>query len=204
VQNSGANTPIPSSESIDNLTKLDEITSPDDTIVNDVFSPHSAATSTSTSAFINDTFTSQSTTTSVLASTSGYCPPVEKFFTPPNNSADLLPIPQEMQIYLFGVLSSRYLKEVPNIPINKILLHFFLLLFINLMNSKRLLKLVVAFEQISHNSLAKALQMIQSCCYCNESFSANIIHQILLNINTLSSNDTKQALYLLNSIIVRV
>jgi ubiquitin carboxyl-terminal hydrolase 9/24 len=51
--------------------------------------------------------------------------------------------------------------------------------------------------------LSKSLQMIQSCCFCNESFSASIIHQILLSINTLSSNDTKQALYLLNSIIVR-
>lgn len=34
------------------------------------------------------------------------------FFSPPVSTADLLAVPQEMQIYLFGVLSSRYLKEV--------------------------------------------------------------------------------------------
>ena len=33
-------------------------------------------------------------------------------FQPPTNSVDLLPLTQEMQIYLIGPLSNRYLKEV--------------------------------------------------------------------------------------------
>jgi hypothetical protein len=33
-------------------------------------------------------------------------------YLPPKNTDDLISIPQEMQIYLFGVLSSRFLKEV--------------------------------------------------------------------------------------------
>ena len=33
-------------------------------------------------------------------------------FSPPVSTSDLLQVPQEMQIYLFGALSSRYLREV--------------------------------------------------------------------------------------------
>ena len=33
-------------------------------------------------------------------------------FVPPKVVNDLIPVTQEMQIYLFGVLSTRYLKEV--------------------------------------------------------------------------------------------
>ena len=40
-------------------------------------------------------------------------------FMPPVDSTDLLPIPQEMQIYLFGALSNRYLKEVSVVIIFK-------------------------------------------------------------------------------------
>ena len=93
-------------------------------------------------------------------------------FTPPAINCDLQQVPQEMQIYLFGALSGRYLKE-----------------------------LVFAFEQINANSLTKTLEMILSCCYCNETFSANLIHQILLHINTSSSNEIKQALSLLHKIV---
>lgn len=95
-------------------------------------------------------------------------------FTPPtiNESNQLLFVPQEMQIYLFGALSPRYLKE-----------------------------LIYAFEQINMASLNKTLQMILSCCYCNESFSSSIIHQILLHVSTASSNEIKQALALLNKIV---
>lgn len=94
-------------------------------------------------------------------------------FVPPVASNDLLPMPQEMQIYLVGALSNRYLKE-----------------------------LVYAFEQINHSSLTKTLEMILSCCYCNELFSSNMIHQILLHINNSSSNEIKQALSLLYNIIL--
>jgi ubiquitin carboxyl-terminal hydrolase 9/24 len=94
-----------------------------------------------------------------------------KFF-PPTFGSDLLQVPQEMKIYLFGALSGRYLKE-----------------------------LVFAFEQINFNLLTKTLDMILSCCYCNESFSTNIIHQILSHINTASSNEIKQAISLLYQIV---
>jgi ubiquitin carboxyl-terminal hydrolase 9/24 len=94
-------------------------------------------------------------------------------FVPPVASNDSLQMPQEMQIYLVGALSNRYLKE-----------------------------LVYAFEQINHNSLTKTLEMILSCCYCNELFSSNMIHQILLHINNSSSNEIKQALSLLYNIIL--
>lgn len=62
-----------------------------------------------------------SSAAAVLASTSSLIPPCltseaneTKFpkFSIAQSKVDLLPIPQEMQIYLFGVLSSRYLKEV--------------------------------------------------------------------------------------------
>lgn len=62
-----------------------------------------------------------SSAAAVLASTSSLIPPCltseaneTKFtkFVIAQSNVDLLPIPQEMQIYLFGVLSSRYLKEV--------------------------------------------------------------------------------------------
>ena len=61
------------------------------------------------------------TSTSLLASRLGFVDSTVKssgekstrlFFSPPSASDDLIPIPQEMQIYLFGALSSRYLKEV--------------------------------------------------------------------------------------------
>ena len=93
-------------------------------------------------------------------------------FSPPTFGSDLLQVPQEMQIYLFGALSSRYLKE-----------------------------LVFAFEQISQSSLTRTLEMILSCCYCNDAFSQNIIHQILMHVNTSSSNEIKQALSLLYKIV---
>ena len=35
-------------------------------------------------------------------------------FQPPADSSDLIQLPQEMQIYLIGALSHRYLKEVNN------------------------------------------------------------------------------------------
>ena len=95
-------------------------------------------------------------------------------FTPPtiHDTDSLLTVPQEMQIYLFGALSPRYLKE-----------------------------LIYAFEQINMASLNKTLHMILSCCYCNESFSSSIIHQILWHVSTASSNEIKQALALLNKIV---
>lgn len=65
-----------------------------------------------------------------------------------------------------------------------------------------LLKLVFTFEQINHNQLRKTLEMIQTCCYCNEAFSANIIQQILIHVNNSSFNEIKQVLALLYNIIV--
>ncbi len=78
-----------------------------------------------------------------------------------------------MQIYLFGALSHRYLKE-----------------------------LIFAFEQINLVSLSKTLHMVLSCCYCNESFSSSIIQQILLHVSNASSNEIKQALALLHKIVL--
>lgn len=94
-------------------------------------------------------------------------------FQPPKNTEDLIQLPQEMQIYLIGALSNRYLKE-----------------------------LVFAFEQINHNQLTKTLDMVLTCCYCNEAFSANIIHQILVHVNNSSFNEIKQVLALLYNIIL--
>ena len=37
---------------------------------------------------------------------------VNALFQPPSNTDDLIQLPQEMQIYLIGALSNRYLKEV--------------------------------------------------------------------------------------------
>ena len=45
--------------------------------------------------------------------------------------------------------------------------------------------------------------MILQCCYCNETFSDNIIIQILTHITNSLSNEFKQGLALLNEIIVR-
>jgi ubiquitin carboxyl-terminal hydrolase 9/24 len=87
--------------------------------------------------------------------------------------SDLIVMPQEMQIYLHGALSTRYLKE-----------------------------LVFTFEQINHNYLTKTFQMILSCCYCNEVFSANMIQQILIHIHNSSSNEIKQVLNMLNGILL--
>ncbi len=63
-------------------------------------------------------------------------------------------------------------------------------------------QLVFAFEQINHNQLSKTLEMILTCCYCNEAFSANFIHQILIHVNNSSFNEIKQVLNLLYNIIV--
>ena len=93
-------------------------------------------------------------------------------FVPPKTTSDLMQIPQEMQIYLFGVLSTRYTRE-----------------------------LVTAFELINQGSLHKTLEMILTCCYCNEPFSANMIHQILSHIKN-SPNEIKHVLNLLNHIIL--
>lgn len=94
-------------------------------------------------------------------------------FQPPSDTADLIQLPQEVQIYLIGALSNRYLKE-----------------------------LVFAFEQINHNQLTKTLEMVLTCCYCNEAFSANIIHQILIHVNNSSFNEIKNVLTLLYNIIL--
>jgi hypothetical protein len=37
---------------------------------------------------------------------------INSLFQPPSNTEDLIQLPQEMQIYLIGALSNRYLKEV--------------------------------------------------------------------------------------------
>lgn len=94
-------------------------------------------------------------------------------YQPPSNLDNLIPLPQEMQIYLIGALSNRYLKE-----------------------------LIFAFEQINSSLLSKTLEMILGCCYCNELFSSNIINQILTHINSSSFNEIKQVLSLLNNIIL--
>jgi len=44
--------------------------------------------------------------------------------------------------------------------------------------------------------------MINSCCFCNETFSASFIYQILIHINNSSSNELKNTLSLLQNIIV--
>lgn len=94
-------------------------------------------------------------------------------FQPPHHTSHLITLPQEMQIYLIGALSNRYLKE-----------------------------LVFSFEHINHNQLVKTLEMVLTCCYCNEAFSANLIHQILIHINNSNFNEIKQVLNLLHNIIV--
>jgi ubiquitin carboxyl-terminal hydrolase 9/24 len=99
--------------------------------------------------------------------------PYDTTTTTTTNIDNLLPVPQEMQIYLFGALSHRYLKE-----------------------------LIFAFEQINLVSLSKTLHMVLSCCYCNESFSSSIIQQILLHVSNASSNEIKQALALLHKIVL--
>lgn len=76
------------------LTKLDDITCSDEQPLCDSIASTSSLAALSTTASLSDKFTKF------------------HFFSPPQSTADLLPIPQEMQIYLFGVLSSRYLKEV--------------------------------------------------------------------------------------------
>lgn len=85
----------------------------------------------------------------------------------------LLPLPQEVQIYLYGALSAKYLKEV-----------------------------VLAIEHIEPTPLPKTCEMILTCCYCNETFSENILVQILTHISVSLSNEFKQGLMLLNDIIV--
>lgn len=100
-------------------------------------------------------------------------PVYQPVFEPSFDTKDLLQLPQEMQIYLIGALSNRYLKEI-----------------------------VFAFEQINHNQLTKTLEMILTSCYCNELFSTNMIHQILIHVNNSSFNEIKQVLSLLYNIIL--
>jgi len=107
---------------------------------------------------------------SILQKSLTPCPPA---FQPPIDTSHLITLPQEMQIYLIGALSNRYLKE-----------------------------LVFSFEQINHNQLTKTLEMVLTCCYCNEAFSANLIHQILIHINNSNFNEIKQVLILLHNIIL--
>jgi ubiquitin carboxyl-terminal hydrolase 9/24 len=89
------------------------------------------------------------------------------------HAVDLIQIPPEMQIYIYGTLSNRYLKEI-----------------------------VYAFEEVNHNQLTKTLEMLMSCCFGNQAFSANLIHQILNHINNCSTNEIKQVLSLLQNIIL--
>ncbi|CAF0908766.1 unnamed protein product [Adineta steineri] len=90
-----------------------------------------------------------------------------------NSSAEYLEIQNEINIYISGQWTNRYLKEI-----------------------------CYAFQEVSTTQLVQTLKLMETLAKDNEQFSEQLIRNILLSISQAHTNDLKSLFKLLNNILL--